>query len=66
MTTTTPEDERPTIGTAEAARLLDLHPETVRTWVREGRLHATKIGGRNKFRRVDIEALLSHPETPRS
>lgn len=56
-------DGRPTIGTAEAARLLDMHPETIRTWVRDGRLLATKVGGRNKFRRVDIEAILSHPRS---
>jgi excisionase family DNA binding protein len=30
----------------EVADRLKIHPETVRTWLRAGRIHGTSIGGR--------------------
>jgi len=47
----------------EVAALFDVDVETVRVWVREGKLSARRTpGGRDlRFRRVDVEALLTDP-----
>lgn len=48
-------DELPLVmGSREVAQLLDLNPQTIKIWAREGKLPATKIAGKWKFRREDI------------
>ena len=47
------------LTTTEVANALRAHPETVRRWVRDGRLLAIELpGGMLRFRREDIERLL--------
>lgn len=47
------------ILTTEAARILRVSAETVRSWERRGRLRATRIGrnGPRLFDRLEIESL---------
>jgi excisionase family DNA binding protein len=42
---------------AEAARRSGRHPETVRRWIREGRLPAKKIGTQHIIEEGDLEAM---------
>ena len=51
----------------EAAEQLRVHPQTVRLWLREGKLRGRLIGGRKSGYRIptaDIERLLSPDEAP--
>jgi excisionase family DNA binding protein len=41
----------------EAARRIGRNPETVRRWIREGRLAARKIGTQHIIDEADLEAL---------
>ncbi|MFQ5944003.1 MAG: helix-turn-helix domain-containing protein [Anaerolineales bacterium] len=52
------------IGLSEAARLLGVHPSTVRSWADSGKLpvHRT-AGGHRRFLRSDIEGLRRGPES---
>lgn len=46
------------LSTEEAAELLELHPNTIKSMIADGRLPASKYGGRNwKIKRVDVLAL---------
>ncbi len=45
----------------EAARRLRRNPETVRRWIREGRLRSTKVGTQHFVEEADLDAL--HPDT---
>jgi len=47
-----------TITVSEAARQLGRNPETVRRWIREGKLRATKVGARHVIDELDLAALL--------
>ena len=51
------------IGTAQASRILDVHPVTITRWAAEGRLTPVgKLPGKNGaflFNRADVEALAS-------
>ncbi len=38
------------LTTTEAAAYLRVHPETIRTWVRQGVIPAVKFGNRGGFR----------------
>lgn len=40
---------------------LNLHVKTVRNYVREGRLKATRIGKQYRISRADLEAFTGHP-----
>jgi excisionase family DNA binding protein len=40
----------------QVARLLKLHPKTVRRFIREGRLRATRVGKSYRVQRSDLEA----------
>lgn len=42
-----------------AAQILAVHPNTVRTMIREGRLRATRLKRQYRIRRTDINALSS-------
>ena len=45
----------------QVADLLGLHVKTVRTYVRDGRLKAVRIGKQYRIARDEIEALTGHP-----
>jgi excisionase family DNA binding protein len=49
---------------AYIARLLDVHPDTVRDWLREGRLVGRSFGGRTGWRvkESDLNAFLAGDE----
>jgi len=44
----------------EASQLLNVHPNTIRNWTKNGLLKAYRVGprGDRRFRREDIEAFL--------
>jgi len=48
----------------EAARRAGKNPETVRRWIREGRLRARKIGTQHVIEEQDLEPLLEDEELP--
>ena len=54
------------ISVAQAAALLGVHPNTVRTWTDAGRLPAFRINARGdrRYRRADVLRLLVQPELP--
>jgi excisionase family DNA binding protein len=58
-------DEDALLTVDQVAKQLQLHPETVRRWIREGRIKAVKIGGsdRGGFRIRESE-LARLTETP--
>ena len=63
-------DDAPTLLTvAQAATILGVHPNTIRTWTDAGRLTAYRINSRGdrRFRRGDVERLLveDRPARPR-
>ncbi|WP_165777609.1 helix-turn-helix domain-containing protein [Amycolatopsis antarctica] len=45
----------------EVAELLGLHVRTVRNYVRDGRLHAVRIGKQYRIARADLEAFTGSP-----
>ncbi len=49
----------------QVAALLGLHVKTVRAYVRDGRLKATRIGKQYRIMRADLEALTGAPFSPR-
>jgi excisionase family DNA binding protein len=48
----------------DVAARLNLHVKTVRSYVRDGRLKATRIGKQYRIARADLEALTGHPIGP--
>jgi nitrogen PTS system EIIA component len=48
------------LTTEEAARVLRVHPETMRRWAREGTIPAAKLGSRGgfRFKRVELDRFL--------
>lgn len=46
----------------EAARIAGRDPETVRRWIRAGKLRATKVGTQHVIRESDLEELLAAEE----
>jgi excisionase family DNA binding protein len=48
----------------QVAERLGLHVKTVRSYVREGRLKAVRIGKQYRIAREDLEALTGRPEPP--
>jgi excisionase family DNA binding protein len=47
----------------EAAKRAGRNPETVRRWIREGKLPARKVGTQHVIEEQDLEAIV-HPEGP--
>ncbi|MGH3443051.1 MAG: helix-turn-helix domain-containing protein [Nitriliruptorales bacterium] len=41
----------------EAARRIGRHPETVRRWIRSGRLRSEKVGTQHLVREEDVDSL---------
>ncbi|MEV6080854.1 helix-turn-helix domain-containing protein [Streptomyces sp. NPDC052069] len=56
--------ERELYSVGEVAELLGLHVRTVRSYVREGRLKAVRIGKQYRISRADLAALTSLPVDP--
>lgn len=48
----------------QVAELLGLHVRTVRGYIRDGRLNATRIGKQYRIARADLEALTGGPVAP--
>ena len=48
----------------EAARRLRLNPETIRRWIRSGRLRARKIGTQHVIDERDLESLRKRESLP--
>ena len=46
----------------EAARRIGRNPETVRRWIREGRLRATKVGTQHVIEESDLQATVEGAE----
>ena len=44
----------------EAAEVLRLHPRTLREYLRRGEIEGRLIGGRWRFRRVDLDAFFEY------
>jgi excisionase family DNA binding protein len=47
---------------AEAAQRARRNPETVRRWIREGKLRASKVGTRHVIGEADLEQWLEKPK----
>jgi excisionase family DNA binding protein len=47
-----------TITVPEAARRLGRNPETIRRWIREGKLRATKVGTQHVVDELDLAEFL--------
>jgi len=49
------------LTTAEAARLLHVHPNTIRQWSNKGMLQAYRLGtrGDRRFKRKDIDLFIT-------
>lgn len=43
----------------QAARRTRKHPETIRRWIREGKLPARKVGTQHVIEEADLDAVLS-------
>ena len=52
------------ITVPEAAKKLGKDPETVRRWIRSGRLAARRIGTQHVIEESDLESLLEDEELP--
>lgn len=46
----------------EAARRVGRNPETVRRWIREGKLPASKVGTQHVIEEDDLDAAIGEPE----
>ena len=56
---------QPLIGSTEAAKLLCVDRDTVRRWAKTGKLNSIEMpNGWRKFRRAEIEAIVSGEEWP--
>jgi excisionase family DNA binding protein len=52
------------ITVPEAAKRVGKDPETIRRWIRSGRLRARKIGTQHVIEESDLEPLLEDQELP--
>lgn len=52
------------ITVPEAAKRAGKDPETIRRWIRTGRLRARKIGTQHVIEEVDLEPLLGDEQLP--
>lgn len=48
----------------EAGRIADVHPETIRQWIREGRLPRHMAGREYRVRRDELDAFLAESNHP--
>jgi excisionase family DNA binding protein len=52
-------EEDPWLTVQEVSEQLKIHPQTVRIWIRDERLNATKAGKGYRVRRSEVERALS-------
>ena len=52
------------ITVPEAARRSGKNPETIRRWIREGKLRAAKVGTQHVIEEADLESLLKDEMLP--
>ncbi len=54
------------ITVAQIAERLQVHPETVRRWLREGRITSRNFGGKSGYRvrERDLEAFMNEGSSP--
>ena len=52
------------ITVPEAARRLGRNPETIRRWIRSGRLKASKVGTQHVIEEADLAGLATDEELP--
>ena len=50
----------PVYTVEEVAKLLDMHPRTIRRYIREGKLHASKVGGEWRIREEEFRMFTGH------
>lgn len=48
----------------EAARRTGRHPETIRRWIRAGRLRAHKVGTQHVIDEADLDAIIGEATVP--
>lgn len=48
----------------EAARRTGRNPETIRRWIRGGKLHSTKVGTQHLIDEADLDAMRTEDTTP--
>ena len=59
--------DEPLLSVEEAAAFLNVHPETLKRWVRAGRVKAVKPpGGWYRFRRTDLTEAMEPYQPPDS
>ena len=51
-----------TLTVPEAARRTGRNPETIRRWIREGKLHASRVGTQHLIEEADLANMIE-PET---
>lgn len=56
----TQRDEKDWLTSGDVAREIGAHPQTVRGWIKDGVLPATRVGvrGRYRVRREDLEKII--------
>lgn len=47
----------------EAAKRVDRDPETIRRWIRSGRLPAKKVGTQHVIEEADLDLLVTRPDS---
>jgi excisionase family DNA binding protein len=50
--------EKEIFSVEETAKILDMHPKTIRRYVKNGILKANKLGGQWKIKKLDLEKLM--------
>jgi excisionase family DNA binding protein len=56
-------DDEKLLTVAQVAEQLQVHPETVRVWIRSGELDAMDIGGEYRISRSDLNDFIQRRKT---
>jgi excisionase family DNA binding protein len=56
-------DDEKLLTVAQVAEQLQVHPETVRVWIRTGELDAMDIGGEYRISRADLNDFIQRRKT---